>query len=96
MPKAFIIVFYRNSPEREKLDEYAPKAFAAMKGFGANFLARGNPAKIFESGLQERVVVVEFDDVDAAEKAYLSEPYQAAFRLLGDVERDVRIIETMD
>ena len=50
MPKAFIIVFYRNSPEREKPDEYAPKAFAAMKGFGASFFSSGKPGKKYLSG----------------------------------------------
>ena len=41
----------------------------------------------------ERSVVIEFDSVEAAIAAYESPEYQAAFALLGDVDRDVRVIE---
>ena len=50
-------------------------------------------SQALENGLMERSVVIEFDSVDAAIAAYESPEYQAAFALLGDVDRDVRIIE---
>ena len=57
------------------------------------FIARGTPVKTFENGLVERSVVIEFDSVEAAIAAFESPEYRAAFALLGDVDRDVRVIE---
>ena len=55
-------------------------------------LARGMPAKVFEMGMNERVVLIEFDSVEAAKAAYESPAYQAAHKLLGDAaDRDIRI-----
>jgi uncharacterized protein (DUF1330 family) len=93
MSKAYILSIYRGAPDAEKLAAYAPAALAAIQGAGGKFIARGTPAKTFENGLMERSVVIEFDSVDAAIAAYESPKYQAAFALLGDVDRDVRIIE---
>jgi uncharacterized protein (DUF1330 family) len=65
-----------------------------MRESGGRFLARGQPARVFEAGVDERTVVIEFDSVDAAVAAYESPAYQEALRALGDgAERDLRIIE---
>jgi uncharacterized protein (DUF1330 family) len=49
---------------------------------------------VFESGVMERTVVIEFDTVEQAVAAYESQDYQAALRALGDgAERDLRIVE---
>ena len=93
MKKAYILSVYRSSPEADKLSEYAPAASAAIQGAGGRFIARGTPVKTFENGLIERSVVIEFDSVEAAIAAYESAEYQAAFALLGDIDRDVRVIE---
>ena len=93
MKKAYILSVYRSSPEADNLAEYAPAASAAIQGAGGRFIARGTPVKTFENGLIERSVVIEFDSVEAAIAAYESAEYQAAFALLGDVDRDVRVIE---
>jgi uncharacterized protein (DUF1330 family) len=51
---------------------------------------------VFEAGVDERTVVIEFDSVDAAVAAYESPAYQEALRALGDgAERDLRIIEAV-
>ena len=93
MKKAYILSVYRSSPEADNLSEYAPAASAAIQGAGGRFIARGTPVKTFENGLIERSVVIEFDSVEAAIAAYESAEYQAAFALLGDIDRDVRVIE---
>ena len=94
MKKAYILSVYRRSPEADNLAKYAPAAQAAIQGAGGRFIARGTPVKTFENGLTERSVVIEFDSVvDAAIAAYESAEYQAAFALLGDIDRDVRVIE---
>ena len=93
MPKGYIIVSYREAADEAKLMDYAPKAFEAMTNASAKFIARGMPVQTFESGIYQRTVVVEFDSTEAAKIAFSSEEYQAAFSLLGDIERDVRVIE---
>ena len=57
-------------------------------------LVRGMPAQTLEAGLNQRTVVIEFDNVASAMAAYQSPAYQEARALLGDtVERDIRIVE---
>jgi uncharacterized protein (DUF1330 family) len=61
---------------------------------GARFLARGLPSKVYELGLEQRTVLVEFDSVAQAIAAHDSPAYQEALRALGDgAEREIRIIE---
>jgi uncharacterized protein (DUF1330 family) len=65
-----------------------------MQKAGGRFIVRGMPAKTYEGGLNQRVVVVEFDSVQKAIAAHDSPGYQEALRALGDAaERDVRIVE---
>jgi uncharacterized protein (DUF1330 family) len=52
------------------------------------------PAKIYEGGVQERLVILEFDSVAQAIAAHDSAAYQQALRALGNaVDRDLRILE---
>jgi uncharacterized protein (DUF1330 family) len=56
-------------------------------------LARGMPALVYESGLDQRVVIIEFDSVEQAKAAHESPAYQEALRVLGKaVDRDLRIV----
>ena len=93
MKKAYILSIYRSTPATDKLAAYAPAALAAIEGAGGRFIVRGTPVKTFENGLVERSIVIEFDSVETAMTAYESSEYQAALALLGDVDRDVRIVE---
>ena len=43
-----------------------------------DFLARGNPAKAYEAGMNKRLVIIEFENVDKAISAYETPEYQAA------------------
>jgi uncharacterized protein (DUF1330 family) len=43
--------------------------------------------------MNERVTLIEFDSLEQAIRACESSAYQAAFAKLGNVVRDVRIIE---
>ena len=68
MPKAYWVVTYRSVKNPEAWKAYAKLAVPAIEGAGGRFLARSNPAKIYESGMNERVVLVEFDSVAFAEQ----------------------------
>jgi uncharacterized protein (DUF1330 family) len=94
VPKAYWINAVRSVRDPQKLAEYIELAGPAMRKSGGRFLARGQPARVFEAGVTERTVVIEFDSVDQAVAAYHSPGYQEALRVLGDgAERDLRIVE---
>jgi uncharacterized protein (DUF1330 family) len=94
MTKAYWINTFRSVRDPDKLAAYTERAGPAMRASGGRFLARGLPARVFESGVRERTVIIEFDSVDDAVAAYESPAYQEALVALGDgAERDLRIIE---
>jgi uncharacterized protein (DUF1330 family) len=93
MPKAYWITTYRSVRNPDALAAYARLALPALTGAGGRFLVRGMPAQVYESGLDQRVVVIEFDSVDQAIAAHDSPGYQAALQELGDgAQRDMRIV----
>ena len=94
MPKAYWVSTYRAVKDPEKLAAYAKLAGPALTAGGGRFLARGEPAKVYELGLKQRTVLIEFESVQQAVAAYGSPAYQEALEALGDgVAREVRIIE---
>ena len=94
MAKAYWIATYRSIKNPEALAAYAKLAGPAIQAAGGKFLVRGTPAKTYEAGLNQRVVVIEFDSVDKATGAHDSAAYQEALKLLGNgAERDIRIVE---
>lgn len=95
MAKAYWIAFYRSIKNPDALAAYAKLAGPAIQAGGGRFLVRGVPAKTYEAGLAQRVVVIEFDSVAQATAAHDSPAYQEALKALGKdaVERDMRITE---
>jgi uncharacterized protein (DUF1330 family) len=94
MAKAYWVSFYRKIHDPQKLAAYAKLAGPALQGAGGRFLARGLPSQVYELGMKERTVIVEFDSVAQAILAHDGPAYQEALRALGDgVDRDLRIIE---
>jgi uncharacterized protein (DUF1330 family) len=94
MSKAYWISAYRTVRDEEALFAYAKLAGPALIAGGGRFLARGVPARVYESGLAQRTVVIEFDSVAQAVAAHDSPEYQEALRALGNgADRDLRIIE---
>lgn len=90
---AYWINTVRSVSDPAKLAAYAELAGPALRAAGGRFLARGMPAQVFESGVLERTVLVEFDSVDQAVAAYRSPAYEDALIALGDgADRDLRII----
>ena len=94
MAKAYWISTYRSVSNAEALAAYAKLAGPALQKGGGRFLARGIPAQVYESGLSQRTVLIEFDSVAQAIAAHDSPEYQEALRVLGNaVDRELRIIE---
>jgi uncharacterized protein (DUF1330 family) len=94
MPKAYWISAYHSIRDPDALGAYAKLAGPALQKAGGRFLARGLPAQVYESGLNQRTVLIEFDSVSQAIAAHDSPAYKEALRVLGDaVDRDLRIVE---
>ena len=94
MAKAYWISCYRAIKNPDQLAAYAKLAAPAILAAGGRFIVRGPAAKVYEQGILQRMVVVEFDDLATANAVHDGPAYQEALRVLGNaVERDFRIVE---
>ena len=94
MAKAYWVGAYRSVSNPDALAAYAKLAGPAIAAAGGRFLARGIPAQVYEAGLQQRTVLIEFDNVEAARAAHDSPAYQEALvALAGGADREIRIVE---
>jgi uncharacterized protein (DUF1330 family) len=94
MAKAYWVATYRSISNPDALAAYAKLAGPAIAAGGGRMLARGLPAQVYEAGLQQRTVLIEFDSVEAARAAHDSPAYQEALAALaGGADRDIRIVE---
>jgi uncharacterized protein (DUF1330 family) len=94
MVKAYWIVCYRSVSNPDAIAAYAKLAGSALTAHGARYLVRGVPERTYEAGLQQRSIVIEFDNLEAAIAAYESTEYQAALKVFNNAaERDIRIVE---
>jgi uncharacterized protein (DUF1330 family) len=93
MPKAYWVTTYRAVKDTEKLAAYAKLAGPALTAAGGRFLVRGDPSAVYELGLMQRTVVLEFETVQQAVAAHDSPAYQVALAALDDgADRDIRIV----
>ena len=94
MAKAYWVSTYRSISNPDALAAYATLAGRAIAAAGGRVLVRGNAAKAYESGLTQRVVIIEFDSLEKAVVTHDSEAYQAALKVFGQAaDRDLRIVE---
>ena len=94
MPKAYWVSAYRTISDPDALAAYAKLAGPSLTAAGGKFLARGTPAQTYEAGVKQRLVIIEFESVEAAKAAHDSPGYTEALRVFGTcAERDLRIIE---
>ena len=97
MPNAYWIATYRSVSDPEALAAYAKIAGPALQAEGGRFLARGMPGRVYEGGLAQRTVIIEFASLERAVSAHDSPEYQRALRALGDsADRDLRIVEGVE
>ena len=96
MVKAYWIATYRTVHDPEALAAYAKIAGPALQAAGGRVLARGNPSQVYESGINQRTVLIEFDSVAQAIAAHDGPAYQEALRVLGKgADREIRIVEAL-
>jgi len=94
MAKGYLVVTYRKINNPEKWQAYAKIAGVCIPKLGGKFIIRGMPVKTYEKGMNERVVIVEFDSVQKAMAAHDSPEYAEALKALGDgADRDMRVVE---
>ena len=94
MAKGYWIITFRSVSDPAKLAAYIEAAGPVLSASGVRFIVRGMPEKVYEAGVQERTVVIEFESVARAIEVYESAEYQKAITAMGDgAERDVRIVE---
>ena len=90
---AYWVSIYQDIRDQQKMAAYAELAGPALTAAGGRFLARDLPATVYEAGVMQRVVLIEFDSVEAATAAHDSAAYQEALAVLGDgAEREIRIV----
>jgi uncharacterized protein (DUF1330 family) len=97
MAKGYWMVAYHGIKNQEAFQNYAKAAMPVITAAGGKYLVRGNPSKTYESGLNQRVVIIEFPSLQDAIACHDSAAYQAALKhLAGDaVKRDLRVCEGM-
>lgn len=94
MAKAYWIACYREILDQDKLAAYAKLAIPAIVAGGGTVLARGVASFVFEHGVKERTVLIEFPDLAAALSTHDGAAYQEALAALdGGAARDLRFIE---
>ncbi len=95
MPKAHWVVTYRSLRNTDAWQAYAKLAKPAIINAGGRVIALGKPATIYEAGMDQIVVLVEFNNLQKAIACHETPDYQEALRALGigNVERDIRIVE---
>jgi uncharacterized protein (DUF1330 family) len=81
MAKGYWITCYRSVPDEATIKNYARLAGAAIEAHGGRFLARGIPVKAYEFGLNQRLVIIEFESVKKAIEAYESPECQSALAI---------------
>ena len=94
MKKGYWVVAYRSVRDESALKEYRPLAMRAIEAGGGKILISASEVHARESGVNQRLVAVEFESLEKAIATYNSPAYQSALRALGaGADRDFRIVE---
>jgi uncharacterized protein (DUF1330 family) len=93
-PKGYWVVCYRSVSKPTLISEYKKRATTALEALGGRVIVGGLPAKTHEAGVDQSVVIVEFDSLEKAIAAYESNLYKAALKVFENAaQRDFRIVE---
>ena len=92
MAKAYVVAVYSKIIDPEKLKNYIQDSRPVMGAHGAKVLAIGSNISKLEGITPERAVIMEFDDVEAAQKAFQSNQVNEE-KLEGGVDRVMFVVE---
>jgi uncharacterized protein (DUF1330 family) len=88
------VVCYKSVSNPATVSEYAKLAATALKALGGRVIVGGKPAMTHEAGVDQSVVIVEFENLEKAIAAYDSDLYRPALKVLDEAaQRDFRIVE---
>jgi uncharacterized protein (DUF1330 family) len=92
---AYVIASVSEAHDDEALAEYRRRNTAAVEAHGGRFVVRGGSIEVLEGEWSPlRVVVMEFDDTDAARRWYTSADYQEAIPIRqGASTTDIILVE---
>jgi len=92
--KGYWVVCYKSVSNPTAISEYTKLAATALQALGGRVIVGDKPAKTHEAGIDQSVVVVEFDTLEKAIAAYESELYKVALKVFDNAaQRDFRIVE---
>ena len=83
MSEVVCIVTYKKITDEANLAAYAALAPATVKKYGGQFLTRGYPVALRESGQKERTVLGIWESIDFALQWYESPRIQRVFGRVG-------------
>jgi uncharacterized protein (DUF1330 family) len=94
MPKGYFVSAHRKEADPTKRAAYLQLAGPAVQKYEGKILASTNKIKVFENGIAEQTVLIEFESYQKAVTFIDSEEYQNALRALdGGADRDCRLFE---
>jgi uncharacterized protein (DUF1330 family) len=64
------VVSYKSVSNPATVSEYGKLAATALEALGGRVIAGGKPAKTHEEGVDQSIVIVEFDNLEKALAAY--------------------------
>ena len=92
--KGYWVVCYQSVSNPAALSEYMKVAKSALDALEGRVIVGGNPAKTHEAGVDQVVVIVEFESLEKAITAYESDAYKPALKVFNNAaQRDFRIVE---
>lgn len=91
-----VFAIVKNITNNAQYEKYAKKNSEIVKKFGGKFLYRNNNREHIEgSPIDDRVVIVEFDNSENAKKWYNSDEYQQAKSIREDIaEASIYILDS--
>jgi len=94
MPKGYFVSAHRREADPEKRAAYLKLAGPALQKYEGKMLASTNKIKVFENGIAQQTVIIEFETYQKAVDFIDSEDYQNALKALdGGADRDCRVFE---
>lgn len=97
MPKAYLVVEHIVT-DATKFEEYRTKVGPMIAKHGGRYLTKGNALQFPEGGhwKPERVVVIEFPDMDSLNAWYKSAEYQPLIALRKQCTSDLDMLITLE